>query len=232
MFKPTAVLSRSLLMLCMLAAMPAFAAGDPLEGLNRRVMAFNDGADRIVLKPLTHVYRTLTPDFIERRVSSFFANLATPGVALNQLAQGKVGLAFSDGARFLVNSTLGFGGLFDAGTPLGLPLHDEDCSQTLAVWGIGSGPYVVVPLLGPNTVQTVIGGFCNRLLDPVTHVNDVRWRNSLTGLSLIDTRAQLLSAEKLITGDRYLFIRDAFLQRREYLDKDGQVTDSFLDDEP
>jgi phospholipid-binding lipoprotein MlaA len=231
MSKPGAVLGRCVLLLWLWPALPALAADDPFERVNRGVLRFNDFLDRLLVRPLAVAYHAVLPDACERAVQNFFVNLAAPAVALNQLVQGKPGLALEDTARFAVNSTFGIGGLFDVAERAGLAVHEEDCSQTLAVWGAGSGPYIVLPLLGPATVQTALGGICNRALDPVSWMHDVRWRNSLSGLSLLDTRVQLLAAESLITGDRYVFIRDAFLQRREYLNQDGQVADPFLDDD-
>lgn len=206
------------------------AEDDPLQGVNRKVLAFNDGADRLLLKPLARGYRAVAPQPVEKGVSNFFLNLRTPWTAVNQLLQGKPKLAFADTGRFLMNSTVGIGGLFDVATDAGLEAHREDLGQTLAVWGVPSGRFAVVPFLGPSTLRDGIGGIVDTLLYPVNFLEDDTVRLSLIATDAVQTRAKFLDAETLIRGDRYLFIRDAYLQRREYLINDGEVEeDPFLD---
>ncbi|MEM9384894.1 MAG: VacJ family lipoprotein [Pseudomonadota bacterium] len=203
---------------------------DPLEGINRKVLAFNDGADRALLKPLARGYQFITPNPLETGVSNFFLNLRTPWTAVNQLLQGKPKLALADTGRFLLNSTAGIGGLFDVATDSGLEAHREDFGQTLAVWGVPSGNYAVVPFAGPSTLRDGLAGIVDTLLYPVRFIEDdtVRW--SLLATDVVQTRAKFLSAEALLRGDRYLFVRDAYLQRREYLINDGEIEeDPFLD---
>ena len=205
---------------------------DPWEGMNRKVQAFNDTADRFVLKPVAKGYRAVTPKPVRRSVGNFFSNLLTPVVALNQLLQGKPRESGSDAMRFLVNTTLGVGGLFDVSSKVGLVQHEEDFDQTYARWGVGSGPYLVLPFLGPSTVRGGVGTATGFFTNPLRYVDDRSVGVTLGALYLIDGRAQLLDVEQLVGGDRYTFIRDAYLQRREFLINDGAVPeeDPFLDD--
>lgn len=202
---------------------------DPYEGFNRGVMKFNDGADKRILKPITRGYRAVTPDIVETGVGNFFSNLNEPVVALNQLLQGKPGLALNDVGRFLINSTIGIGGIIEVADSVGLEKHQEDFGQTFGVWGIEQGPYLVLPFWGPSNPRDAIGDFIGAYGFAPRYLDEVRARNILYGLSIINRRASLLDAEELVTGDRYLFIRDAYLQRRNYLTLDGVVEDEFLD---
>lgn len=204
---------------------------DPLEGFNRGVQAFNDTADRFVLKPVAKGYKKVVPETLRRGVGNFFDNLFYPLVIVNQLLQGKVKEGVSDTGRFLMNSTLGLGGLFDPASHAGMPAHEEDFGQTFAKWGIGSGPYLVIPFLGPSDVRDGTGSLLTYVVNPTRYIiTDDTARYSLMALNFVQIRAGLLDAEKLISGDRYIFLRDAFLQRREFLNKDGQVDDQFLDE--
>lgn len=204
---------------------------DPLQGFNRGVQAFNDTADRFVLKPVAKGYTKVLPEGVRHGIGNFFQNLTYPLVIVNQLLQGKVKLGVSDTGRFLMNSTLGICGLFDPASHAGMPLHEEDFGQTFAKWGIGRGPYIVIPFLGPSDVRDGAGSLLSYAVNPIQYVtDDTTTRISLTALNLVQTRAGLLEAEKLISGDRYIFMRDAYLQRRDYLNKDGQVDDEFLDE--
>ena len=203
---------------------------DPLEPLNRGVAAFNYGLDQAIMRPLAIAYVTVTPDFIETGISNFFDNAAYPTVFINQFLQGKFDEGFEDTGRFLVNSTIGIGGLFDIATDMGLESHDEDFGQTLAVWGIDSDMYLVVPFFGPTTLTDGIGSIADSYTYLPRYIEDVPTRNSVLALGVIDTRAGFLSLEQLISGDKYLFARDAYLQQREFLITDGeQESDPFLD---
>lgn len=201
---------------------------DPYEGFNRSIFGFNNGVDRYFLKPVTQGYRFVTPDFVETGVSNFFSNLLEIRNFFNALLQGKGGDAANYGGRFLVNSTVGIGGLFDPARPIGLQKGDgEDFGQTLGAWGLKSGPYIVLPFLGPSNIRDGLSIPVDVALDPVTYLEGSRSKNGLNLLEIVDTRAKLLETEKLLSGDRYVFIRDAYLQRRNYLVKDGVVEDTF-----
>ncbi|MDN3555367.1 MlaA family lipoprotein [Halomonas maura] len=205
---------------------------DPWEGFNRQVFAFNDTLDRYALKPAAQGYRFVTPDPVETGVGNFFANLGELRTTLNSLLQGKPGNAGVATGRFLINSTVGVLGLFDVASHMELVGREEDFGQTLAVWGVGEGPYVVLPLLGPSTVRDTAGLPVDSYTYPLTYVEEDKVRLSLRALDVIDTRAGLLDQERLIRGDRYSFIRDSWLQRRRFEVNDGELgEDPFASDE-
>lgn len=204
---------------------------DPWESWNRPVTSFNDGVDRVLLKPVAKGYRFVMPDVGEKAVDRFFDNLGEVSNLVNNLLQGQPGQAMNSTGRFLVNSTLGVGGFFEVANSMGMEKQDsEDFGQTLGVWGVKSGPYLVIPFLGPSTLRDTPSRVVDWQLDPVNYVEDEATQYSLNGVDLIQTRATLLDSEALISGDRYLFIRDAYLQRREYLVKDGATDDDDVDD--
>lgn len=201
---------------------------DPWEGFNRAVFSFNDGLDRAVLKPVTLGYRYVTPQIAQTGVNNFFENLKDIKTLVNNLLQGKVHNALEDFSRITFNTTFGIAGLIDVATPMGIPKNDEDFGQTLGYWGFSSGPYVVLPLFGPSSVRDTIGRIPDFYYeDPVYYVNDRGARYSLRALRLVDTRSQILDAERIISGDRYSFVRDAYLQRREFLVNDGEMSVTF-----
>jgi phospholipid-binding lipoprotein MlaA len=204
---------------------------DPWEGMNRKVFAFNETVDRYFLKPVAKGYQWVTPEPVDKGITNVFNNLFEVINVINDLLQFKLGNAANDSGRFLINSTIGLAGVFDVATRMGLERNEEDYGQTFAEWGMNSGPYLVLPLLGPSTPRDAIGLVPEFLTHPISYVDHVPTRNTLRGIEAIDTRADLLEAEKLIEGDRYVFIRDAYLQRREFLINDGDVTDSFGEDD-
>lgn len=214
--------------LAVFGASPLHAAEqDPWEGVNRAIFTFNDKVDTYTLKPLAQGYQTITPNFLEDGISNIFSNLGDVVVLTNDLLQGKVRDAGIDTSRILFNSTFGVLGFFDVATPMGLQKNDEDFGQTLGVWGLGSGPYVVLPLLGPSTVRDAAGRVPDSFLQPYPYMDHVPTRNVTRAVNVVDLRAGLLSAEKMITGDRYIFVRNAYLQNREFRTQDGQVEDDF-----
>lgn len=212
------------------AAPPLDNAADPLRAFNRGTFAFNEFADRVALRPLATAYRAVMPDLAERGVHNALENLDEPVVAINQLLQGKLDLAASDAGRFLLNSTVGLLGLIDVAAQLGLPPHNEDFGQTLGVWGVPQGPFLMLPMLGPSSPTTAAGSILDRVFKPTTWFTGMTARYAIGAVGVIDTRVQLLEADALVTGDRYTFIRDAYVQRRAYLQADGVVDDPFLDD--
>ncbi len=214
---------------------------DPWEGFNRSIYSFNTKLDK-VLKPVAKGYRAVTPDPVETGVTNFFSNLGEIKILANNLLQFKPLAALSDTTRLLVNTTLGIGGLFDVATPMGLDKHNEDFGQTLGRWGMGSGPYMVLPLFGPSSPRDGFGRVADYAFDPIREVDDTSTRNSLYALDIIDTRAQLLAVDDIIDQaalDPYIYIRDAWLQRRRSLIYDGnpppdtgsEEIDIFADDE-
>jgi phospholipid-binding lipoprotein MlaA len=206
-------------------------AEDRFEPVNRPVFALNQGLDRALIRPLARGYVTVTPDLVQDGVYNFFDNLGYPVVALNQFLQGKPGEGVRDTARLLVNSTLGVGGLMDMASGMGLRRNEEDFGQTFGYWGIEPGAYVVLPIWGGVTIRDGIGDALGGLLYPPRLLDDVPTRNAVMALRLVSGRAGALGTEDLITGDPYIFLRDAYLQRRESLVGDGEVEDPFTDDD-
>jgi phospholipid-binding lipoprotein MlaA len=201
---------------------------DPWEGFNRAIFKFNDAIDRWCLKPVAKGYRFVTPDLLERGVSNVFSNIGEVPSTLNGVLQGNVKGAAHDTGRFLVNSTLGIAGIFDVAKHMKLPADDkEDFGQTLAVWGVGEGNYLVLPFLGPSTVRDGFAKPVDWYTDPTTYIKHEPTRWQVRGVSIIDLRASLLSLEENITGDKYTFIRDVYLDRRNYLINNGEVEDEF-----
>lgn len=213
--------------LTLLPAMAQAGEEDPWEGFNRAIFRFNDTVDTYALKPLAQGYQAVTPQFLEDGVHNVFGNLGDVGNLANNLLQGKFHDAGVDTSRVIFNTTLGVLGFFDVAKHMGLQKNDEDFGQTLGTWGLGSGPYVVLPLLGPSTVRDAAGKVPDSFLEPYPYIDHVPTRNMTRGVDVIDTRASLLSAEKLISGDKYIFIRNAYLQNREFKVQDGQVEDDF-----
>lgn len=208
-------------------AVLAASEDDPWEGVNRGIFRFNDTLDTYALKPIAQGYNKITPDVVQTGVSNVFRNIGDVGNLANDVLQAKPYAVGVDTARLLMNTTLGVLGIFDVATHAGLTRNDEDFGQTLGYWGVGSGPYVVLPFLGPSTVRDGLGRIPDSYASPYPYMGDVAARNSAFALSVVDTRANLLDAEKMITGDKYIFIRNAYLQSREYKIKDGNVVDDF-----
>jgi len=198
---------------------------DPWEGLNRATYAFNDALDVAVLKPIAKGYQFVTPAFMQEGVNNFFDNLEDVATSLNNFLQGKPKEGFSDAGRFLANSIFGVFGLWDVATPLGLEKHYEDFGQTLGVWGVPAGPYFVIPLLGPSSARDAPA----RAVDPLWYymfqsIEPERLYWGLWGFEKVRTRANLLKAESILDQaalDKYTFIRDAWLQRRQNQVYDG-----------
>ncbi len=204
---------------------------DPWETMNRKIYGFNDRIDRWVLRPIAVGYDRVLPNPVKRGIRNIFRNVGTPAIALNQFLQGKGKEGVKDVSRFLLNTTVGLGGIFDVATPAGLEYHQEDFGQTFSVWGIGNGPYVVIPFRGPSSTTHAAGMVLDAFTNPIRLISPHRARYATWGLYYVDLRAELLNADAFISGDEYLFLRDAYLQRREFLVLDGEIEDDpFLDD--
>jgi phospholipid-binding lipoprotein MlaA len=205
---------------------------DPWESWNRGVYRINDKVDRAVVKPVARTYVRAVPAPARTGVSNFFANLHTTTVMINDALQGKFGAAANDLARLVVNTTVGFGGLLDPASQMGLDKNDEDFGQTLGHWGVPPGPFVEIPVLGPSDTRDGSGRVVDIFTGP-THYIDNNWVSyGLYGVSALDARANLLSLDDTLQKvfDPYAFVRDAYLQRRAYLVSDGKVTDEVLVD--
>jgi len=206
------------------------ASEDRFETINRKVHGFNDFVDTKLIRPAAKAYTKALPTPIRYSVRNFFGNLSDVGDIINNALQGKPKQALSDLGRVLVNSSIGIGGLFDPASRMGLVDHDEDFSQTLAVWGVPRGPYIVIPGVGPSDTRDIFGRLGNHRMDPLRYYYPVTHRNSLATFRLMGVRARLLAVDDVVFGDKYIFYRDAYLQRREFLEKDGQVDDLFGDE--
>jgi phospholipid-binding lipoprotein MlaA len=202
---------------------PARAQYDPLEPLNRGLYNINDAFDRVTLKPIARGYKAVVPDFARRGVTNFSRNLFTPRSAVNNFLQGKPGPGFSELGRFIINSTLGIGGLIDVASAQGMPEYDEDFGQTLAAWGIPEGPYLFIPILGPNTLLDAVSTPIDIVSDPLYHYDNSSVRDKVYGLRVIDLRMRLLTAEQLLedSKDPYLTLRESYLQNRRFQVYDG-----------
>ena len=197
---------------------------DPFEPLNRGIYSFNDTVDKAVTKPIAQGYRAVLPSPVRTGVSNFFSNIDDIFVTANNLLQFKLHTAASDFARLLANTTLGIGGIFDVASGFGLEKHEEDFGQTLGYWGIGDGPFLMLPLLGPSNARDAVGTGVQSYFDPIFNLNNVAVRNSLAVLSVVDSRANLLDAEKVLDEaalDPYTFLRDTYIQQRRSLIYDG-----------
>jgi phospholipid-binding lipoprotein MlaA len=202
---------------------------DPFEGWNRAMFSFNQKADKYVLKPLAEGYQAITPAPVRKGVSNFFNNLGEPITAVNSVLQAKPGKAARSLTRFLFNTTFGLLGLFDVAGAMGIEHEKEDLGQTLAYWGVVSGPYLVLPILGPSNLRDLGGRVVDRPLNPVSWQDEVGMTEVLF-TDGIQTRAQLLGVEPKSVGDPYVLMRSAYEQRRIYENNDGIVVDLFLDD--
>jgi phospholipid-binding lipoprotein MlaA len=200
---------------------------DPWRDTNERIFAFNDFFDRILVRPVATTYTTFVPRFARQGIGNFFSNLNDINVFVNDLLQLKFDAALSDSGRFAINTTLGIVGFIDVASDLGLQKNEEDFGQTLGYWGVESGPYVVLPVFGSSNVRDSFGLVLDTLFNPIQYHDEAEVRLSLFVLQEIDTRASLLSLDELVSGDRYLFFREAYVQRRDYLVADGQVEDEF-----
>lgn len=191
---------------------------DPLEGFNRTMFGFNETLDKVALKPVATAYRNWLPRFVQTGVNNFFGNLGDVWSSVNGFLQGNVTDGTSDVMRVAVNTTLGLGGLLDIGSEAGLQKHNKDFGQTLGKWGVGSGPYLVLPLFGPSNIRDTAALPVDMYGDLWSHTYPMGWRNTGSAVRLIDKRANLLDASELLEEaalDKYEFVRDAYTQRRQ-----------------
>ena len=205
---------------------------DPVEGYNRVMHSFNDTVDKNVLKPVAQGYDFIMPAPASKGVSNFFSNLNEITVIINDVLQFKMMQAFEDTSRFAINSTIGIVGLMDVASDFGYKKNDEDFGQTLGVWGFDTGPYLVLPFFGPSDIRDTFGLVGDYYTDPVTYVKGPDARNPITATRIIDHRANLLKAEKVLDEaaiDEYTYTRDAYLQRRQNLVHDGNPPEEEFD---
>lgn len=220
----------SLVVGSLLTAASVNANDDPFESLNRDILKFNDAVDKVFLRPIAVSYDTAVPRPIRQGFVNAYENLSDVNAALNALLQGRPVPAVKNTGRVLVNSTLGILGTIDVATDMGIERYETDFGHTLARWGTPEGPYVMLPFLGPRTFRSGFGDLTDSFMSANDYLFDddaITW--GTRGLRVLEYRADLLEAEELITGDRYVFIRDAYLQNREAQVNDGVVVDTFSD---
>lgn len=207
---------------------------DPLEGLNRGIYKFNDVADKAVIKPIAGAYKAALPSPVRSGVNNFFSNLATFVTVINDLLQFKLDKAMDDTGRLAINTTFGIGGLVDWASMDGIEERHEDLGQTLGYWGVGDGAFLMLPLLGPSTIRDTAGLVVDSaFIDPLGYIDNVSLRNQLLLTKFVDTRAQYLPGSDLLDEaalDPYVFLRDAYLQRRHSLIQDGNVSNEKTQD--
>lgn len=215
---------------------------DPFETFNRSMYALNNDLDRALLKPLAETYKVITPEPVNKGVTSFFNNIDDVLVVVNDLLQFKFKQAGADTSRLFINTTIGVLGVIDVAKDFNLPKRYEDFGQTLGWWGFKPGPYLVLPFLGPSSFRDALGRPVDSLADPRVYFRDEKYKNMFwasTGLQLVDMRADLMELEQVLDTssiDNYSAIRDAYIQRREYLVYDGnppttnreQIDEDFL----
>ncbi len=220
-------------LLILLLSIPIFGEeiNDPFEDLNRDIFIFNEKLDEKLLKPAALTYRKVTPQFARTGVTNFFNNLEEIDTTINQVLQGEIKYAFNDAGRFVINSTIGLFGLIDVASKMGLEKHEEDFGQTLGVWGFDSGPYIMIPFLGPSNPRDLLSRPISSFLSGTFAMEDNDVKIALVGIDALETRERLLDAETLIIGDKYIFVKDAYIQSREYEINNGSTEDDeFLDD--
>lgn len=199
---------------------------DPFEGWNRGVQTFNDKLDDYAMKPVAKGYQWITPKFVDRGITNFFSNINDIGVTINDLLQFKLGQTGMDGSRFLVNTVAGVAGFVDVAEMIDLPKHNEDFDQTMGVWGVPAGPYLVLPFFGPSSPRGVGGLVGDAAMNPISYVSCAPLTGGLFAVNAVDLRADNLSTEKIATEaaiDRYAFFKSAYFQQRDYLIHDGNM---------
>jgi phospholipid-binding lipoprotein MlaA len=204
---------------------------DPWERFNRASFKFNDSLDRAILRPAAKGYVKVTPRFLRTGISNVLSNLETVTTIVNDALQGKIKQAGLDSARLVLNSTIGLGGLLDPASDAGLEKNDEDFGQTLGKWGVKSGPYLMLPVLGPSTLRDTFARIPDQFTSPANYLEDDSTRYTIRAFDILDLRADLLSLDEQLARsyDRYAFVRNAYLQRREFKVTDGNVEDQSLE---
>ena len=202
---------------------------DPFQNLNEKTHNLNQSLDQSIATPIAKIYRKVTPNFLEVGVTNFTDNIEDINIALNNLLQAKIKDGLSDILRFTINSTIGLAGFFDIASSMGFQKHSEDFGQTLAVWGVSDGPYIVLPILGPSSLRDTLARIPEAFMTPLLLIDHDRTGYELTAIDLLDKRARYLGLESIVVGDEYLFYRDAYFQSREFDINDGVIEDDFDD---
>ena len=200
---------------------------DPLESRNRSIYTFNENLDKAILEPSAEVYDYITPNMLQKGFNNFFYNVNYPITIVNQLLQGNIEEALQDTLRFTINSSIGVFGLFDPASSMGLPQHDEDFGQTLAVWGVKEGPYLMLPFFGPKTLRSLTGDFTDVLFNPLLNINDTNLKMKVNLINILQDRSDLSTLEEELDNsfDPYQYIKDSYTQNRMYKIHNGVITE-------
>ncbi len=200
---------------------------DPLENRNRSIYAFNENLDEAILEPAADGYDYITPNFLQKSFNNFFDNINYPVTIINQLLQGNIRESLQDTLRFTVNTTIGIFGLFDPASSMGLNEHDEDFGQTLAVWGVEEGPYLMLPFFGPKTLRSLAGDLTDVLFNPLLNINDTNLKIQTNLISILQDRSDLSTLEEELDNsfDPYQYIKDSYIQNRKYKINNGNITE-------
>ena len=208
-----------------------FNPEDPYEKSNRKVFEFNTKIDKLFLRPVTDFYDNATPEFAQTSITNFFSNLDDIGISFNNFLQGNIVDSMSDLTRFFINSIFGLGGFFDVASEMGLEKHSEDFGQTLGKWGAKSGPYLMLPFLGPSTTRDAFTFVGDTALAPTLSLDDSEARLGLISLDLINTYSAFTGIADIESQDQYAFLRDAYLDRRKFEVNDGLSEEDLSQDE-
>ena len=200
---------------------------DPLESRNRSIYTFNENLDKAILEPSAEVYDYITPNMLQKGFNNFFYNVNYPITIVNQLLQGNIEEALQDTLRFTINSSIGVFGLFDPASSMGLLQHDEDFGQTLAVWGVKEGPYLMLPFFGPKTLRSLTGDFTDVLFNPLLNINDTNLKMKVNLINILQDRSDFSTLEKELDNsfDPYQYIKDSYTQNRMYKIHNGIITE-------
>jgi phospholipid-binding lipoprotein MlaA len=199
---------------------------DPLENRNRSIYAFNENLDEAILEPAADSYNYITPNFLQKGFNNFFDNINYPVTIVNQVLQGNFEESLSDTLRFTINSSIGILGLFDPASKMGLPEHDEDFGQTLAVWGVKEGPYLMLPFFGPKTLRSLTGDLTDVLFNPLLNIDDTNLKIKTNLINILQDRSDLSNLEEELDNsfDPYQYIKDSYIQNRKYKIHNGDST--------
>ena len=199
----------------------------PRESRNRSIYAFNENLDAAILEPAADGYDYITPNFLQKGFNNFFDNINYPVTIINQVLQGNIGESLQDTLRFTINSSIGLLGLFDPASSMGLPEHDEDFGQTLAVWGIKEGPYLMLPFFGPKTLRSLVGDLTDVLFNPLLNIDDTNLKMKANIINILQDRSDLSTFEEELDNsfDSYQYIKDSYIQNRKYKIYNGDITE-------
>ena len=200
---------------------------DPLENINRSIYTFNENLDEALLEPAADGYDYITPNFLQKGFNNFFGNINYPITIINQVLQGNIEESLQDTLRFTINTTIGIFGLFDPASRMGLPEHDEDFGQTLAVWGVKEGPYLMLPFFGPKTLRSLTGDLTDVLFNPLLNIDDTNLKIKTNLINILQDRSDLSTLEEELDNsfDPYQYIKDSYIQNRKYKINNGIITE-------